>query len=191
MALFKEIALVLSRTEEVMISEAVLELEFLKVKIQLQYISKKETLSEELKYAVEASYIKLCKYNIAISNPDLMVAIVLDPRCKLEIFAKTQDPQADTRAATKAIRAAYLDSSNQFEYNHPIVKKSKWDDDELDEYLMESRIPFNSDCLWYWSTNQFRFPVLAKIAKDFLVKQSTMKDVVGIFSEGRRLGILQ
>ena len=30
----------------------------------------------------------------AISNPDFMVATILDPRCKLGIYSKTQDPEA-------------------------------------------------------------------------------------------------
>ena len=67
---------------------------------------------------------------------------------------------------------------------------SKWDDDiiqtnELDIHLAENRQPFYSDVEQYWKGNQSRFPVLAKMARDFLVCQPTGKDLEGNFSKAR------
>ena len=53
-------------------------------------------------------------------------------------------------------------------------------------YLEEPRVPFYSiDHIEWWSNNSSRFPILARMVNDYLVKQLTSKDVEGIFSKGR------
>jgi hypothetical protein len=57
---------------------------------------------------------------------------------------------------------------------------------ELITYLQEKRVKGNVDPLDYWRLNKNRFPILAKMARDYLALQPTSKDVEGNFSKGRR-----
>lgn len=58
--------------------------------------------------------------------------------------------------------------------------------DELAAYLSEPLCDENDDPLAYWRTNKNRFPILARMARDYLALQPTSKDVEGTFSKGRR-----
>ena len=73
------------------------------------------------------------------------------------------------------------------------VKRTKWEDEfdtktELDISLNESRsFGTSSDVLEYWNANKTRFPILARMARDYLVCQPTSKEIEGNFSKGRRI----
>ena len=57
---------------------------------------------------------------------------------------------------------------------------------ELNLYLQEKRVKSTIDPFEYWQMNKNRFPILAKMARDYLALQPTSKDIEGIFSKGRR-----
>jgi hypothetical protein len=57
---------------------------------------------------------------------------------------------------------------------------------ELTIYLQETRAGGEVDPLEYWRLNKERFPILSKMARDYLSLQPTSKDVEGNFSKGRR-----
>jgi hypothetical protein len=124
---------------------------------------------------------------------------VLDPRFKLRVFSKTQDSEVLTKYARDETEKKFKAYSTKPTHatNEPAKKKlkSKWECDtdnaasnfdELDVYLKERTIPFDSDINCYWLANKLRFPTLAKMARDFLVSQPTTKDIEGGFSKGRR-----
>jgi hAT family C-terminal dimerisation region len=58
----------------------------------------------------------------------------------------------------------------------------------LDIYLAEARAPAyaGDSSLEYWRKNKARFPILARMARDYLAVQPTGKDIEGTFSKGRR-----
>ena len=56
--------------------------------------------------------------------------------------------------------------------------------DELTAYLSEPVV--NVDPLAYWRLNKIRFPILAKMARDYLALQPTSKDAEENFSKSRR-----
>jgi hypothetical protein len=74
----------------------------------------------------------------------------------------------------------------------PFKKKKRFADEsnlgneELDIYLQEPRTRSHVHPLEYWRVSKERFPILAKIARDYLALQPTSKDVEGDFSKGRR-----
>jgi hypothetical protein len=77
---------------------------------------------------------------------------------------------------------------------HPPTKKQKRfinsnqlrQVDELTLYLQKPRSESEDDPLEYWRINGKRFPILARMARDYLALQPTSKDVEGNFSKGRR-----
>jgi hypothetical protein len=194
---FKDLTLYFSTTTECRMSDVCLDFEDLLVDIKLQYIDKKEEISERLWYAANAAYSKLTKYYTKISSENFAIATVLDPRYKLNVYDTTQDADALKASAEVAIKLAFQNYSVATPQEAPLVaspptKKHKRfaqdlvPQDELTIYLTEPRISGNSNPLDYWRINKTRFPILAKMARDYLALQPTSKDVEGTFSKGRR-----
>jgi hypothetical protein len=203
--LFKELTLYFSRTTECRMSDLCLYFEDLLVEIRLQYLDKKDEMSNRLWYAANAAYTKLTKYYTRISSANFAIATVLDPRYKLVVYEHTQDPVALKESAELAIKTAFEKYSLQVvplpveAHNStsvaisPPAKKPKFlknlkkvRQNELDTYLSESLSDDIDDPLLYWRLNKTRFPILAKMARDYLALQPTSKDVEGTFSKGRR-----
>lgn len=138
----------------------------------------------------------MAKYYSRLSASQFAVSIVIDPRLKLGVYDKTQDPEFLKDCARKIMNEAFLYYSGKFtqlsrDDESTSTCKSKWGadptgDSELDIYLSEARIMFSGDILEYWRNNATRFPILSKMARDYLVKQPTGKDIEGTFSKGRR-----
>ncbi|CAG8524031.1 15816_t:CDS:1, partial [Cetraspora pellucida] len=55
--------------------------------------------------------------------------------------------------------------------------------DELTKYLNEATLPMNINSLEWWKLNSFRFPVMSRMAKDFLAIQATSVPSEQIFSK--------
>jgi hAT family C-terminal dimerisation region len=126
-----------------------------------------------------------------------------DPRYKLDVYDTTQDSVALKASAEVAIEAAYeryviqhpatvIANNDHVAPSPPKKKKRRFPsniltENELTIYLKECRIPEEtSNPLEYWKLNKTRFPILAKMARDYLALQPTSKDVEGNFSKGRR-----
>jgi hypothetical protein len=195
--LFKELTLYFSTTTECRMSDVCLDFEDLLVDIKLKYLDKKDEISDQLWYAANAAYSKLKKYYTKINSENFAIATVLDPRFKLDVYDTTQDPFALKASAEVAIKLAFQNYSVATLQEAPSVappptKKHKRfvqdlpPQDELTIYLTEPRISGNSNPLDYWRSNKTRFPILAKMARDYLALQPTSKDVEGTFSKGRR-----
>jgi hypothetical protein len=171
----------------------------------MPYLDKKYELSERLWYAANSAYTKLTKYYTKISSGSFAIATVLDPRYKLDVYDTTQDPIALKESAKVSIKIAYENYFKLVQLNttstqsvesavtQPPAKKQKRFIDsqlcqvnELTSYLQESRYKSNTDPLQYWRLNKERFPILARMARDYLALQPTSKDVEGNFSKGRR-----
>jgi hypothetical protein len=200
--LFKELTLMFSKTTKVTMPRAGLEFERLFVLIQVNFLDK--SLSQNLRYAVEAAKAKLTKYYTRMESPVYTMATVLDPRFKLGVYKKTQDCDALTEAATTAVTNLFHEYKNKFALTpirEPVIKRKRdwYEDDEYEEpktelvlYLEESRVPTGQSdkketvCLQYWQANKTRFPILARMARDYLSVQPTGKDIEGTFSKGRR-----
>ena len=124
---------------------------------------------------------------------------MLDPRYKLFVYDTTQDAVALKASAKVAIENAFerysrpvAEETDNSIVTAPPAKKPKRminltlsvNQFELTVYLGEP--PVDDDPLTYWKRNRNRFPVLAKMARDYLALQHTSKDVEGNFSKGRR-----
>lgn len=198
--LFKELTLHFSSTKECRMSDCCLDFEDILVVIKVEYLDKKNVISDNLWYAANAAYTKLTKYYTKINSSSFAIATVLDPRYKLDVYETTQDPVALKESATKAIQIAF----QQYElmYGQPktqsvappptkILKRFANHDQrvqrcELTAYLQEPRLTSEDDPLYYWRVNNKRFPILATMARDYLAQQPTSKDAEGTFSKGRR-----
>ena len=55
-------------------------------------------------------------------------------------------------------------------------------DDEVDRYITEPVLPNTTDVLAYWKTNQYKFPILAKIACQYLAIPASSAPVERLFS---------
>ena len=200
---FKDLTLYFSATKECRMSDLCLDFEDLLVDIKEKYLDTKEHMSNKLWYAANAAYTKLTKYYTKINSESFAIATVLDPRYKLDVYDSTQDPDALKASAKLAIDRAFEESSQKFSslivHNHPqhstdapVLKKQKRFattvpvQDELTKYLKEDRLTSEESPLDYWRLNKTRFPILAKMARDYLALQPTSKDVEGNFSKGRR-----
>ena len=183
-------------------SDFCLDFEDLLVVIQVEYLDIKEHISDTLWYAANAAYTKLTKYYTKLNSPNFAVATVLDPRYKLGVYDSTQDPIALKESATMAIQVAfqrykliYGESEPQVTVAAPPHKKlkrfvnygqPKQQRCELTAYLQEDRLEGHEDPFNYWRLNNKRFPILARMARDYLALQPTSKDAEGTFSKGRR-----
>ena len=112
-----------------------------------------DKLSTNLKHAINAAVAKLTEYYCKLSNKGLLIAVVLDPGYKLQVYAKTQDPVRLRAAASAAIHEviqeykSLVDSlQSTQDVGPPARNKSRWTDDdyeepisELDKYLQEPR----------------------------------------------------
>jgi hypothetical protein len=200
---FKDLTLFFSTTKEVRMSDLCLDFEDLLVDIKVNYVDKKEQLSDKLWYAANAAYTKLTKYYTKINSESFAIATVLDPRYKLGVYDSTQDAVLLKQSAKFAIESAFEEYSQKYSpltvHNHPqqstdapVLKKQKRFattvrvQDELTKYLKEDRLTAEDNTLDYWRVNKARFPILTKMARDYLALQPTSKDVEGNFSKGRR-----
>jgi hypothetical protein len=201
---FKDLTLHFSSTKQCRMSDCCLDFEDLLVDIKLNFIDKRDVHSDKLWYAANAAYTKLTKYYTKINSTSFAIATVIDPRYKLDVYDSTQDPIALKASATEAIERAFqtyslmagaagTSPSPPMAAVSPPKKKQKrfvdssvTDISELSIYLSEPRVTSKNDPLEYWRFNKVRFPILAKIARDYLALQPTSKDVEGTFSKGRR-----
>ena len=182
-------------------ADVCLDFEDLLVEIKQKYLDKKEQISDRLWYAANAAYTKLTKYYTKINSSSFAIATVLDPRYKLDVYDSTQDAVLLKASAKLAIELAFEEYSQKFsslpvsvqtEAPPPTKKLKRFandDDDvqeELNTYLEERRSKNYENPLDYWRVNKTRFPILAKMARDYLALQPTSKDVEGTFSKGRR-----
>jgi hypothetical protein len=107
LAVFKDLTLYFSTTTECRMSDLCLDFEDLLVDIKLQYLEKKEQLSDKLWYAANSAYTKLTKYYTKINSASFAIATVLDPRYKLDVYDTTQDPVALKESAKVSIENAF------------------------------------------------------------------------------------
>jgi hypothetical protein len=196
---FKDLTLYFSATKECRMSDLCLDFEDLLVDIKLNYLDKKEEMSDRLWYAANAAYTKLTKYYTKINSASFAIATVLDPRYKLNVYDTTDDSEAMKASAKLAVELAFENYSMLISQDHPkqstdapVSKKQRrfftaaLGQNELTKYLQEDRVGAGDNPLDYWRANKNRFPVLAKMARDYLALQPTSKDVEGTFSKGRR-----
>lgn len=184
-------------------SEICLDFEDLLVNIKKQYLDKKAEISAQLWDAANSAYTKMTKYYTKINSESYAIATVLDPRYKLTVYDTTQDPIALKERAQVAITSSFdrysheytsLNDSHQVQTvadPQPIFKRrrmlvKKPEQNELTTYLLEPEIGEDLDPLNYWRVNKHRFPVLARMARDYLALQPTFKDVEGSFSKESR-----
>lgn len=129
-----------------------------------------------------------------MSNPKYAVAIFLDPRFKLGVYLKTQDPKYLADYAKESITVAYNLYKAKYGGLDTIAATDESADpffvttslDSLAEYLKESRVAQSVSPLEYWKINAPRFPILGMMARDYLGLQPTSKDAESAFSKGRR-----
>ncbi|KAI8899230.1 ribonuclease H-like domain-containing protein [Globomyces pollinis-pini] len=201
LSLFKELSLYFSTTAEARMSDLCLDFEFLLADIRLEYLEKKDEISDVLWYAANAAYSKLTKYYTKINTNSFCIATVLDPRFKLGAYGNSQAVVGLKATAELAINEAYRKYSSVAGNNitpttptpsmtQPRKKKkfshlSAGQADELSKYLQDPFASSTCDPLEYWRVNKEEFPILAAMARDYLALQPTFKDVQGYFTTGR------
>ena len=160
-------------------ADVCLDFEDLLVEIKLQYLDKKEEISDQIWYAANAAYSKLSKHYTKINSENFAIATVLDSRYKLDIYDTTQDQVELKESAALAIKFAFERYALPSDENSiPIVtapannKRKRFakltntvKQDELATYLSESLWDENDDPLTYWRLNKTRFPILSKMAR--------------------------
>jgi hAT family C-terminal dimerisation region/Domain of unknown function (DUF4413) len=138
-----------------------------------------------------AIYTKLETYwNGHLSNSSAISAI-LDPRYKLTTFVNSEErnnyinylqtlfslymskfnitPNRMNENISQDPRSYFLNIINNNQ-NQSFINNSNFD--EIDNYLNAPN-EINMDPLFWWKTNQSKYPVLSLIAKDFLIIQAT------------------
>ena len=198
---FKALTLHFSTTSECRMSDVCLDFEDLLVDIKVNYLDKKDQMSDKLWYAANAAYTKLKKYYCKINSASFAIATVLDPRYKLDVYDSTQDPVALKASAKLDVELAFKKYSQKFSSlnlgeqiltaSEPLKKKRRMvqnilGENELTIYLQEVVYGEELNPLDYWKVNKDRFPILGRMARDYLALQPTSKDVEGNFSKGRR-----
>ena len=196
--LFKDLTLTFSATTTSTISVFALEFEYLFVEIFENFTS---DIESTLNTAIKNSVAKLTKYYSRLSNTSILASVVLDPRFKLDVYATTQDPEHLKSAAEKYIKWSFELYSDNFEptssdisKQQPHVKKFKFlkcvdvvQRSELEQYLLDPVVRPETDVLQFWNANQSVYPILSKMARDYLAIQPTSKDIEGTFSVARRV----
>ena len=158
---------------------------------------------------------KLCQeYCKFVDNPLVLVATVLDPKGKSKVYKKTDHPTLYAQKAEQALKDAYekyyenygalsdriategllelssslptttSDGTDNFYDNLEDVETNA--ETEVERYLKDKLAPPKFDVLQWWKQNENQYPVLAKMAKDYLAIQCSSKDTEGGFSKARR-----
>lgn len=154
---------------------------------------------------------KLINYYQFVDNPFVLLATVLDPRGKLKIYLKSSHPVVYAEKAKDALKAAFAqysplhesdeeeptpfspeDNENTNEASifdgleETAVEQQEPVVSEVDRYLAQNVVPKTTNVLNWWKQNSYEFPVLSRMAKDYLAIQCSSKDTEGSFSKGRR-----
>ena len=155
---------------------------------------------------------KLIQYYKFVDNPLVLVATVLDPKGKSKVYKKTDHPTLYTQKAEQALKNAYekyyenygalsdriateglLELSSSLPTTTSDGTDNFYDDledveteTEVERYLKDKLAPPKCDVLQWWKQNESQYPVLAKMAKDYLAIQCSSKDTEGGFSKARR-----
>ncbi len=104
-------------------SECALEFELLFVTVKIQFLDNPH-ISETLRCAINTSMAKLTKHYTKINTPLYAIAIVLDPRFKVGVFSKTQDPKVLTQYAMEQTQSTFNDYNPASKKNYlPVTKK--------------------------------------------------------------------
>ena len=173
---------------------------FLSIQEYLNMCIEKEEFSQNK--VAELIYQKIEEYWTIMDKPSVISAI-LDPRTKLKIFDQTntvdakkaiqeamnqyiQDRQAlllsnnVSENPIKTARKFFWNLRNRLEseellvsnYN-PRQESTTTDTNELDNYLMFDTIEEDTNPLDWWKSNQKTYPILSKMASDYLSIQAT------------------
>jgi hypothetical protein len=55
---------------------------------------------------------------------------------------------------------------------------------ELDRYMGQERLPWDTDIYQYWKSKQYDYPIIAQIARDYLAMPATSSPSEVVFSQG-------
>jgi hypothetical protein len=101
-------------------------------------------------------------------------------------------PQLSTQKRKRGADDNSVSENEKSDEDSGSIKKKRFvniksnSENELKRYLSENRSREEDNPLEYWKQNKGRFPILARMARDYLALQPTSKDVEGSFSKGRR-----
>ena len=162
--------------------------------------------SAVLAHAKVKAIEKIDKYFNILKNTSYVIATVLDPRMKDEIFQHIGfTPEEKEELVMKKVRKVWEEhyksrrteptnaNSNGRASNSVLSKISKRQrtEDALDAYLkegVEDNAPSDlSGILFWWSTNGARFGTLANMARDYLAIPATSADTERLFSEAKQM----
>lgn len=135
------------------------------------------------------------------------ITLILDPKHKVETFDSTewgvelkektmrmfQDKCAKYQSNEPVSQESAEDRQNNHSSDDELVdfnqlyragpsKSSRDSKKELQEYLHQDRATNNEDILQWWKLHQYRFPVLAKMARYYLSIQATSVPAERLFS---------
>jgi hypothetical protein len=137
---------------------------------------------------------KFKKYFENINNT-YYVAMILDPRFKYKLLNDDEKPNV-----IKYFRKEYKLYHSELQNNKQEItqknKKSVYDllfpeetniGDEIEIYISEPTIRKDLDILTYWNNNKERYPILSKMARNYLAIPSTSVGCEEMFSKANDL----
>ena len=151
--------------------------------------------------AAEEAKDKLIKY-YDISSEHMTIAVLLDPRQRTAFYTDDIEDEEEIRATTVELEKQLRKSYNTYKAaentppvpittsSNPVFKKRKIEraSDEVRSYLFEiASANFDEDPVSWWKSSHQRFPVLSKMARDYLAIPSSSASSERAFS---RAGLL-
>ncbi|XP_026431095.1 zinc finger BED domain-containing protein DAYSLEEPER-like [Papaver somniferum] len=147
-----------------------------------------------LKKCAEDMAIKGKIYNDQVHNLYTYMAVILDPRIKVELIPERFKLESNLQEARDHFMRNYSHFPTPANGYNPQEnddggnwKRRRVDmptsTDELSQYLSEAPSPITTDILDWWKRNSSKYPRLSVMAQDFLAVQSTSVSPDEAFSE--------
>lgn len=88
-------------------------------------------------------------------DPAWIIATIVDPRHKLEVFADGKIPGWSINKAKSAFKLRWRESGGE-------------DEAEVESYLNAALLPASEDAFQWWKNNAQHYPVISRVARDYL-----------------------
>ena len=165
----------------------------------------KSDLTKTLETAAKKALCKMEKYYIYFDSEMYYIAIVLDPRLKMEYYkqgnwqekyvkmaeiAVSKEYEKRKNNLPKAVSTEEIDEVEDFGFMPILSSSEEWS--ELKRYLYEPVLPprsngINLDICTWWNSRKNEFPILFSMFRDYLAIPGTSVPIERKFNAGRDL----
>jgi len=158
------------------------------------HINQNEETNENLKICSHKIKEKLLEYEDLLKNDFCILSTILDPRFKLEYFKDNREFYKNSKELllkifeiyeSKCPKITVIDSDRKLSFKESIFKKQKLNNQksEIEIYVETSLEDSKIEPIFWWKINDEKFPILSKIAFDFLAIPATSVPSEQIFSK--------